>query len=154
MILPNFTKLKSKVISQTHLTPKQIKSIRQKHLEKEIQFQTDRTLTNQKRILNILNTVSTHFLSLRETKKLEKHIKFLVIDKERKNDLRRNRVFQQLLGVKKLEEAKIDVIHLTETSIPSVLSVLENGIDRFIGGNPDEYGLLTSFENLYRQWVQ
>ena len=79
-------------------------------------------------------------------------MKFNVIEKEKKNDSRRTRV---LLGVKNITEARVEVINHTDESIPSeVLKVLERGLDRAVGGRPDEYGLLTSFEAIYRHWVQ
>ena len=152
-LLPNFTKLSPKVISQTQLTPNQVKGIRLKKLNQAMDFQVNRIDFNQKRIDCTLKTISTHFLSLRETRKLKTDVKYLVLKNEQKNDERRVRVFRKLLGVKKQEEARIEIFNFTDTTIPfEVQQALENGIDRAVGGQPDEYGLLTSFECLYRHW--
>ena len=151
-VLPNFTRLKRETITQGRLSPKDVANIRRKRLAEAITTQTTRLnfLTQQ---LKFEYTKILRNTSNRTHTKIEYRVKNQIAVQEKKRDQNRDKFLRD--STRKRTYAEITIFNSSDINIPqNVLNALKYGYNRPIGGRPNTYHILSSFEQLYRKWSE
>ena len=152
-VYPKFTRIPKYVIERAKLSPNYVSKLKKEKLQNELNIQNERYLKNLTKFNTILKKLHDGCVSEIIYDKLKSDIFTKIKIEEQFNDLRREKLWDQLNNIGDFEYAQIEIYNYTQSDIPEhILNTLKYGAKIAIGGRPNKFENLAAFDLFYQHW--
>ena len=157
-LLPKYTYIKRSVISDTLLSPKEVRNLRFKKLAKGI-VENERSITlNTPKLIEGLKIIESLLPNNITIENFERDMSLEIKKLESKNENCKISKLNKLRKHQNFEHEKVRVYNISQQNIPKeVLSSLSLGLELPIGGKfskKDKIELLAEIDRLNEKWVK
>ena len=153
-MLPKFTWIPKNVIERANLSKRDV----QRRRFQKLQNTTNDTVL---KLSTLIKTIIAHKLALiskigaDSTEILYQNAINFVNQKERENDRKRDCKLAKIIDKHKTMADIIEIYNETDIILPNnITKILEQGLDRPIGGSPNKMQISTKLDQMYAHWVK